>query len=429
MATSPEAFLISSILRDRDYRTALKQGVTGEMFHGYREEWEWIERYYNRHKKTPTRMAFKRHFPEFVTKAVNDTDHFIEEVRKHHARVMLTTVMRDCTDLIATGDIDKAVAQMTSSMTVVAAQMGTVMDTDIISDWRSIYDDARYRKERFDEFGMAGIPTGFNTLDERTGGIQPGQLWIVGARLGERKSWTLLRMATTAVMAGRNVHFSALEMSRVDVGMRLHNFLSGSVGKQVFQSLALQQGREVDLSEYREFLKTLRHHVKGHFTVSDSRRIGSLEIASQIERHRPDIYFLDYLTLAKTRGDGGWQDIGAFTKDLHDMAGENGVAMVAAAQLNRAFGLTKSDPAGPEALAQSDAIGQDADAVVTLKQMSESVTKMKLAKYRHGRAGYVWWTHFDPERGIFQEVSKNTAQQVMDADQDREDAEAVRDMK
>ena len=423
MAVSPEAYLISSILRDRDLTTAVAQGVTNTMFHAYQDEWVWIERYFSKHRKCPTKMAFMQHFPDFRMKAVNDTGHFIEEVRKSHARATLTTVMRDATDLIATGDIDKAVAMIAREGGVVAAGMGAVTDTNILTDWQTSYDDAKYRKVRFEKYGMAGIPTGFVTVDERTGGVHPGQSWIVGARIGERKSWTLMKMAATAIMAGYNVHFAALEMSRVEVSMRMHNFLSGAVGKNVFQSLALMQGKDFDLAEYREFLRSLKTHVKGQLTVSDNRRIGSVEIAAQIERHKPDIYFLDYLTLAKTKGDGGWQDIGQLSKDITIIAGEYGTAMVSAAQLNRTNGLGK-DPAGTEALAQADAIGQDADAVITLKQLSESVTKMRMAKYRHGRAGYNWYTRFDMTKGIFEEVSKNTAMEIMDQDADRADAEA-----
>ncbi len=143
--------------------------------------------------------------------------------------------------------------------------------------------------------------------------------------------------------------------------------------------------------------------------------------AAQIERHKPDVYFLDYITLAATRGDGGWQDLGNFSKDLKTIGKDYQCGMVSAAQLNR-DGIGR-EPAGPEALAQSDAIGQDADAVITAKKVSESVIKMKMAKYRHGRSGYTWYSQLDMDRGIFREVTKNEAMKIMDTDSDRQDAE------
>lgn len=422
MAVSPETYLISSVLRDGDYTLALAKGISNEMFHAYHDEWVWIETYFSKYRKTPTKVAFKRHFPDFNLKAVNDTAHFVDEVRRAHSRLLMTSLISDATDLIADGDTDKAVKEVQQAMIRVTSEMGGVQDVDILKDWENIYNEVKFRKEKYDQEGMAGIPTGFDTLDERTGGLQAGQLWIVGARLGEGKSWTLLRMAVAAIMGGHGAHFAALEMSRLDVAMRVHNFLSGHVGKTVFKSMALAQGKDFDIAEYREFLRTLKSQVKGTLTVSDDRKIGSLEIASQIERHRPAVYYLDYLTLAKTGGDGGWQDIGKLSKELKVIAGEYNVPIVAAAQLNRENGLGREVP-GAEALAGADAIGQDADAVVTLKKRSARVTEYFLPKYRHGSAGYHWHVQMELTKGIFQEVSYNKARDLMDKDKENAEIE------
>lgn len=417
MATNPEALLISSVLREKDFTTAMARGVTNELFHAYQDEWLWIERYFSKHRKTPSKLAFKNHFPEFQVKAVEDTAHFVDEVRKSHSMYAMTGAMRDAADLMADGDVNAASMLLQKSVVTVNSQIGGTNDVNILESWKGIYDDVKFRKDKFDSDGMAGVPTGFETLDERTGGLQPGQLWIVGARLGEGKSWAMLRMAVAAIIMGHKVHFAALEMSQVDVAMRIHNFLSGSVGKQVFQSMALSQGKNFDIKAYREFLRTLSQQIKGTMTVSDKRKIGSLEIAAQIERHRPDVYFLDYLTLAKTQGDGGWQDIGRLAKDLKDIAGEYKIPIVSAAQLNRADGTGKAMP-GPEALAQADAIGQDADAVITMKKRSDTIIEFMLAKYRHGNAGYGWHAKMDLDRGEFNELSYNKAMDQIEKDKE-----------
>lgn len=421
MAISPDIYLISSVLRGQDYPAAVAAGVNADMFHACKAEWEWIESYVTRYRRAPSKAAFRRHFPDFRIKAVDDTAHFVDEVRKNHARSVMTRVLRETTDLIADGRIDDAIVLSKKSIIDVSATMGGVQDTDVLSDWKGIYTDVAARVARFNEFGMAGIPTGFDTLDERTGGVGPGQSWIVGMRLGEGKSWMLLKMACSAIIAGHTVHFSALEMSRVEVSMRLHNMLSGAVGKEVFRSQDLAQGRDFDLGAYKAFLRDLKGLIKGSLTVSDANRIGAEEIAAQVERHQPDLYLLDYLTLASTKGDGGWMDVGNFSKDLKTIAKDYQLGMVSAAQLNREHGIGK-EPAGPEALSMSDAIGQDADAVITGKKMSDSIVKLKMAKYRHGNSGYTWYNHMDLSKGVIKEVSKNEALKIMDRDADAQDA-------
>jgi hypothetical protein len=195
--------------------------------------------------------------------------------------------------------------------------------------------------------------------------------------------------------------------------MRFHNLLSKEVGFQVFQSEKLAQGHDFDLKEYRRFLEALPKLVKGKFTVSDARNIGEMEICAQIERNQPDLYILDYLTLGKMSGDGGWQDISKFSKSLKIVAKRYDCGMLSAAQLNR---LGSDKNAGTETIGGSDAIGQDADAVVMLRKMSTRVTEMRVAKWRHGRSGYKFFTFLDLAAGNRHELTKDQAEEIRDQD-------------
>jgi len=423
MALNPEVYLISSVLRDQDIIEAFSSGLSSAQFHACHDEWEWIERYYLRHRKTPSKVAFKQQFPEFSIKAVNDTGHYAMEVRKAHASFTLRSSMREVTDFLADGDVDGAVEAMHTNIIGIAASMGDGSnDTDIFSSWQDTFDEVEKRVIRVKKYGMAGIPTGFTTLDERTGGPQAGHVWIVGARLGEGKSWTMMRMATAAVLSGRTVYYSALEQTRAEVAMRMHTFVSGSIGKELFRNLDLAQGKGFDIVRYKKFLSTLSNEISGKMHVSDTSRgrVSPLTIAAQIERHEPDVVFIDYLTLMEKKGSGDWQSVAQLSGELKGVASKYGIPLVAAAQLNRTEGL-KKEPAGPEALAQSDAIGQDADAVITMRQKSPSVIKMKLAKYRHGTGGYAWHCQFQPSKGIFKECTYDEAMRLMDEDANDED--------
>lgn len=414
MATNAEVLLISSVLREGSYVEARNAGAKPDLFSIFNAEWEWIAKYYNKHRKTPSKLAFTNKFPNFRVKAVNDTKHFVEEVQSANARRKMTGIMKDATDMLVQGEVNQAIALMQSEMNTVAADMGTLQEKNVLTDWQDTYKEVAARKKRREENGSAGVPTGFDTLDEVTGGMQPGWLVMVNARLGEGKSATLMNMATSAIMGGYSAHFSALEMTSVEVSMRLHNYLSGSIGKRVFQSHKLAQGLDVDMKEYREFLRDIPRLVKGKFTVSDDPRLDIMGMVSQIERHKPDIYFLDYITLMKTHGDGGWLDIAQLTKEIKATAKKYDIPVIAAAQLNR--NAVGKDIAGADSIGESDEMGRSADAVINMKQMSASVIKMKLVKFRHGRAGYSWYTNFDMTRGKFEEISHQRALELIDQD-------------
>ena len=417
MATSPEILLISSVLRERKLSFAIKNNTSSDLFHVCQDEWKWLESYYKKYRKTPTKTAFINAFPDFRVKRVDDTEMYVDEVKRSHGRYELTELVHGVADDIANGNIDRAISELHSKALSIGTAMGTVKDVDVIRDWKDILASAERRQSDFKRNGIAGVPTGFTSVDKRTGGLQEGQLWIVAARLGEGKSWFLNQMATAAILAGHDVHFAALEMQRDEVTFRIHNLMSKHMGDgAIFQAQGLAQGTGVDLKKYRAFLENMSGTMENRLTVSDVRGIGIGEIISQIERHQPRVYFLDYLTLAKMGGEGGWKEIGNFTKQLKDAAGRYGCTIVAAAQLNRE-GTGKIPPAA-HTLAESDSIGQDADVVLTMKKRTNRVIHARLAKVRNGAGDYLWWNKFDPSTGDFHEVTKEDAIDLMDEDAD-----------
>lgn len=404
MATSPEQLLISSIINDSDVHLAFTAHITDDMFRAYDTEWEWLSDYYRKYKATPSREAFRLSFPSFKIKDVHDTRYYADEVRKGHAKRLLTKSMSETADYIAQGKIDDAVQLMGSSVVKVAGAIGSSNNGDIVTMFDDVLQDVEQRVQRVRDTGYSGIPTGFPTLDKRTGGPQPGDLWIVGARLGEGKSFTMQAMATAALLNGYVVQFDALEQSRAQVAMRIHTMLSTQVGRELYRTTDLMQGRNFNLVKYKKFVRGLRKQLDGKLHVNDSTRgrIGIMGIAAQIEQTQPDIVFVDYLTLLDKKGNEH-QDIAAVASGLLGVAQEYKIPVIAANQLNRQHGLGR-DNAGPEALSGSDAIGQDATAVITIKQTSSLTLQMKMAKFRNGPAGYKWYSHFDPDHGIFKEV-------------------------
>jgi replicative DNA helicase len=417
--SSIEALLISAVLRQEDHRTPLIEGVAPDWFLSYRVEWEWIETYIKRHHKAPSKSLFKVTFPDFVVLKSDDVDYCIAEVKESYLRRSLVNVMSDLAEKIKSqnesiGTINFAQQEL---MKLQMSSEGGRNETDIVEEWSLAYDEAARRYERTNEKGISGVPTGFPTLDNLTGGVQEGDYWIVAARLGQGKTWTLIRMACSALYAGMVVQYDALEQSRAQIAMRTHSFLSSEYGKQTFRSMDLMNGKDFDLKAYKEFLTGLKSHTAGKFFVNDTSRgrLNPSMIAAQIERNKPDVVFIDYLTLMNTGGDD-WKAIANLSAELKGIAMHYQIPIIAAAQINRmAIG---NDVPGPEHLAGADAIGQDADCVITMKQMSAHVIKMRLAKFRHGSDGQTWLNEFRPNSGKFDEISSQRADEITQEDKE-----------
>ena len=412
-----EALLISAVLRQEDHRTPLMEGVEPDWFITHHDEWSWIHNYIGRHHKTPSKSLFKATYPNFTVLKSDDVEYCVTEVKMAFLRRSLVTLIDDSVERIRNGESVTDIIN-TSQRQLLELQMrseGSKNECDVLDDWQHTYNEVARRYERVQERGMAGVPTGFTTLDNLTGGPQAGDYWIVAARLGQGKTWTLIRMASSALYKGMTVQYDALEQSRAQIAMRTHSFLSSKHAQSSFRSMDLMHGQNFDLKEYKEFLANLKEDIKGKLIVNDTSRgrLNPSMIAAQIERNKPDVVFIDYLTLMNTGGDD-YKAIANLSAEMKGIAMHYQVPIVAAAQLNRmAIG---NDIAGAEHLAGADAIGQDADCVITMKQMSAHVIKMKLAKFRHGSDGQTWYNEFRPNSGRFDEISGQDAEEIMDLD-------------
>ena len=426
MPSNPEQLLISSILKNGDFKTALAHGISGDMFHVYSDQWLWIESYYARYRRCPARETFAAKNSDFRILRANDTVFFTDEVKKSHARHLLIRLVNDIADDIASGDVDTAIKKAGPEIIAIASGIGVNTDTDIFSDFSDVWDEVKARHTRVAANGSSGIPTGFQSLDDITGGWNNGDLIVLGARLGQGKSWVLQKTAATAAAAGYTTVFDALEQSRSQVAMRIHTLLSAA-GESLFRTTSLMQGRDFDLRAYRKFLIRLKKVMPGRLHVSDMSRgkVSPLTVAAQIERHSPDLVIVDYLTLMQKNGPD-WQGVAQLSSDMQSLAASYQIPIIVAAQLNRADGAGKGEPPGPEAIAQSDAIGQDAAVLITMRQHTQSTLQMKLAKNRHGPGGDKWWVRFQPGEGVIDEISFADAQDLMDKDKDQEDERADR---
>lgn len=418
MRRHPESLLISAVLRTGDYALAVRHGASHRLFHVHADEWSWIEKQFDKGRRCPSKSSFKHQFPEFVLVRNDDVLTALDLVKKSHARYETQRFMNEAVELIEADKADEAVKLIARRSANLSYEIEHNADAiDVVTDWEDTFDVVSARIDRAEEHGQSGVPTGFGSLDTITGGMQPGWLTIVAARLGVGKTWHMIKMAYTAVASGHSVLFFSLEQSRHQIAMRMQALAAADLGYALNPG-QLTHGIGLDREMYREILEAISETLTGQFYVNDQTRgrVGLKTIEAAIEAKEPDLVVVDYITLLKRAGNE-WMDVAQLSGDMKVMAEEYAVPFITASQLNRSG--TGADP-GAEHIAQSDAIGQDADLVLTLTQTTEHLRRMKLIKNRHGSSGVGFPIHFDPSRGIIKEISGNEAAEISDQDLDED---------
>jgi len=225
--------------------------------------------------------------------------------------------------------------------------------------------------ERLDELyhsenpsGITGIPTGFIDLDEKTAGLQKGDLIIIAGRPSMGKTALALNIAEhVAVDNGLPVAIFSMEMSGTQLASRVlgsiahvdqHKMRTGRLSDEEWQQLSHAMGRLHDAPVF----------------IDETAALNALELRARARRMRRQcgelgLVVVDYLQLmsASSHGENRATEISEISRSLKALAKELQTPVIALSQLSRAVeGRNDKRPMMSD-LRESGAIEQDADVI------------------------------------------------------------------
>jgi replicative DNA helicase len=250
--------------------------------------------------------------------------------------------------------------------------------------------------------GLVGLSTGFRDLDELLQGLQRANLIVVAARPGIGKSSLVTNIARNVAVAGGTVALFSLEMSRVEIGMRLlcsearvqwHKVRAGMVA-------ADDWGRIVEAAEILD---------PAPLFIVDTGNVTIVDIRAKARRmksqHNLDLIIVDYLQLMSShqRVDNRQQEVAEISRSLKLLAKELDVPIIAVSQLNRDPERRTDKKPQLADLRESGAIEQDSDVVMFIhrdplseEDQARNAAGVIIAKHRNGPVGKItltWLEH------------------------------------
>lgn len=267
---------------------------------------------------------------------------------------------------------------------------------DIIKDGIELIESLYHKKSH-----VTGIATGYADFDQRTAGMQAGDLIIIAGRPSMGKSaFATSILENIAVDAKIPVAIFSLEMSKAQVMQRFlcsqakidaHKVRTGFLAPSEWPLLTGAAGRLAESEIY----------------IDDTPSISIFELRAKARRlkahHNVQVVAVDYLQLMRgglRRSESRQQEISEISQSLKALAKELRVPVIAISQLSRAVEGREGHRPQLSDLRESGAIEQDADVVVLLyrpeyynpTEENRGLAEVIIAKQRNGPVGTVEMT-------------------------------------
>ncbi len=212
---------------------------------------------------------------------------------------------------------------------------------------------------------VTGIPTGFHDLDEKTSGLQPGDLIIVAGRPSMGKTAFSINIAeNVALQTGMPVAIFSMEMGGSQLVMRM----IGSVGR--LDQHKLRTGRLAD-DDWHNLTVAVGKLNEAPIFIDETAALSSIDLRSRARRlfrqaGQLGLIVIDYLQLmsANREGENRATEISEISRSLKALAKELNVPVIALSQLNRSLEQRPNKRPVMSDLRESGAIEQDADVIL-----------------------------------------------------------------
>jgi replicative DNA helicase len=247
---------------------------------------------------------------------------------------------------------------------------------------------------------VTGVPTGFFDLDEKTAGLQRGDLVIIAGRPSMGKTTFALNVASYAAVEAEKkaaVVVFSLEMSKEQLVERLLCSLAR------VDLNRLRTGHLVE-SDWPKLTRAAGWLHDARIFIDDTPALSVMEMRAKSRRlkaeHKIGLIMVDYLQLMRgsSNPESRQQEISEISRSLKALAKELEVPVVALSQLNRALESRSDKRPMMSDLRESGAIEQDADLVMFVyreevyekeKEELKGKAEIIIGKHRNGPIGMV----------------------------------------
>jgi replicative DNA helicase len=246
---------------------------------------------------------------------------------------------------------------------------------------------------------VTGLPTGYYALDEKTCGLQDGEMIVIASRPSMGKTSLALNMAEHIGLTEKiPIAIFSLETGRQQLAER---FLCS---KSAIDALKVRRGM-LSTEDHEALVKACGELSEAPIYIDDTASLTPLELRAKARRlrsrHGIRCIIVDYLQLmhlGTSKVESRQQEITTISRYIKSLARELNIPVVVLSQLNRAPEGREGHRPRMSDLRESGSIEQDADVVILLhredyyrqkEEEHDSKAELIIAKQRNGPTGNI----------------------------------------
>lgn len=245
---------------------------------------------------------------------------------------------------------------------------------------------------------LAGLATGFSDMDQRIGGLRPGDYVVIAGRPSMGKTTLGMNIAENVGMDGKVAMVFSLEMGDVQLGTRTLSRLSN------VELDRLRNGR-LDQDAFDRIGNAICRVNDTKLILDETPALSVSQMHARARRQKQrgglDLIVIDYLGLisppkGQTIGNRN-DEVTAISASLKRMAKDLGVPVICLAQLSRKVEERADKRPMMSDLRDSGSIEQDADLIILMyrddyynkESHAKGFAEANIAKHRNGEPGVV----------------------------------------
>jgi replicative DNA helicase len=333
---------------------------------------------------------------QYSTPSTSNAPVYARIIYEHHLLRRLIGVAGDIADLGYSLPDDVTKAMDRAEQLVFDVAQGRSTETLV-----PLHDLLSASLDRLEELynrgdSITGVPTGFLDLDDQLNGLQPGALYIVGARPAMGKSAFALGIAANVgIRMGRPAMVFSLEMSHLELTQRM------LASDAKVDSKRMRNGRLTE-HDWPKITNAISRMVNAPIYIDDNPQLTVMEIRSKARRLKSrvgdlGVIVIDYLQLmtGRSSAENRQVEVSEISRGLKILARELEVPVIALSQLSRNLEQRADKRPMLSDLRESGSLEQDADVVMFLYRdeyynpdsPDKGLAEVIVAKHRSGSVG------------------------------------------